>query len=240
MTKVYVLLSAYNESKNDFFWKTIDQIQALSKEGYHFRLIIAATKGTDSTFERLEALGVPFVVCETNSRGERYHQAWQSITDEYDFVVFHHPRSLLDKDALVSLSKIDQKHLWGAFTHKFDSSHPLLKFTSWWSNNIRGDMRGIFYLDHCIYVRKKLMDKVGGFPREEIFEDTLFSIDLLRSGHPFRLSPFSLTSSIRFQSNGIWKQSLMNQWLKILYLLGWKNQKLNRHYEKGLNLNAPD
>ena len=43
---------------------------------------------------------------------------------------------------------------------------------------------------------------------------------------------------MRYQRNGVWRQALMNQALKIGYGLGLPNRWMNRLYEKGLGLNG--
>ena len=237
---IYVLLSAFNESENLFFWKTVAQVLSLKTEGHQINLIVAATRGTDSTIERLEELKVEVIVCHTVSRGERYDLGLKSINTDYEMLVFHHPRSYLQREGLLSLFNLEKKYIWGAFTHQFDFNHPLLIFTSWWSNNVRGDIKGIFYLDHCFYVRKELMDKIVSFPKNEIFEDTLFSLKLLQHSHPHRLPFISHTSAVRFISNGIWKQALRNQWLKCVRLFGRTDKLLNHTYERGARLNTPE
>ena len=52
------------------------------------------------------------------------------------------------------------------------------KFTSWWSNYIRGDIRKIYYLDHCIFFKKHILDEVNPC-HLEIFEDTAQSVKSL-------------------------------------------------------------
>ena len=43
----------------------------------------------------------------------------------------------------------------------------------------------------------------------------------------------------RFQTNGFIKQIILNQWMKILYHIGFiDNHIMNSQYEKGLELNG--
>ena len=66
----------------------------------------------------------------------------------------------------------------------------------------------------------------------------LLSLNLKKISKPKRLNFNVITSSIRFTKNGIIKQSLLNQFLKILFLLKFDNKKMNKEYEKNLNLNS--
>ncbi len=79
--------------------------------------------------------------------------------------------------------------------------------------------------------------KVNGFPAIAIFEDTEFCKKLNKRQSPIRLKSISTTSAIRFLKNGIFKQALMNQWMKLNYYLFFKPENMNDLYEKNTNLN---
>lgn len=235
---ITVLLSAFNESSNESFWKTIELVHELKLKGISIDLHVGVTVGNDDTIERLTSFGVKTKVIETQKRSERYNLVLNDCSgSDNDWVVLNHPRSLLQKEALLSILNLSKIVQWGAFTHQFDTYHPLLSFTSWWSNNVRGDIKNIFYLDHCIFVRKGLLLKIGGVPNLEIFEDTVLSQRLAKISIPVRLPYKSTTSAIRFQKNGLWTQSLRNQVLKIRFMLGGSDTGMNQSYEKDINLN---
>ena len=189
------------------------------------------------------------------------------------------------------------------------SKNYLLHFTSWWSNHIRGDLLGVYYLDHCLFISRDLYDHLpsGGFPALPIFEDTEFckAIHAVYQNQKYRYNndntnnysddnnkmmkknndnsiatwnkqmatsiafptitllprlrfqdSISFTSDIRFMTNGVLKQSFLNQILKIKYWFWSISQfqsefkmkkkekqatfsfsKMNRMYDRGLNLN---
>jgi hypothetical protein len=235
---ISVLLSAYNESSNSYFWKTIELVKSLKSQGMNIELLVGATNGGDDTFARLKQLDVKLVEINSNKRSDRYNAALKiSRTKDNDWILLNHPRSLLQENAFHALLALNDSVKWGGFTHKFDFDHPLLAFTSWWSNSVRGDIKKIFYLDHCLFVRKGLLQKVGGFPPVEIFEDTLLSLRLGEHSHPMRINWKSTTSAIRFKSNGIWNQAIQNQLLKIRYFFGESDSQMNDSYEKNINLN---
>jgi hypothetical protein len=71
----------------------------------------------------------------------------------------------------------------------------------------------------------------------EIFEDTELSKILLGFAKPVILEQETITSAIRFVNNGIFKQALLNQYLKIAYYRKVSDKKMNKIYENKLNLN---
>ena len=173
---------------------------------------------------------------QTNSRAQRINHGIDLAKNE--MIILLHPRSALSLEGLNYIINNGKELTWGAFTHKFDKENPLLKFTSWYSNNVRGKIREIYYLDHCLYIRKSLLTKIGGLPDLDIFEDTALC-ERLRKESSSKLLPFvSTTSAVRFSKNGMLKQSILNQVLKLCYMLKLNNEQMNKVYEYGIELNS--
>lgn len=236
---ITVLFSAHNEERNAFFWESLRRLEEFRARGFALEIIVGATPGTDETLRKIDALGINFVTVETTKRAERYNRAFAiSSSGPNDVILLHHPRSLIDHEGIEALALLTDKAQWGAFTHAFDEDHPLLKFTSWWSNFIRGDLRKIYYLDHCLFIRRKIFERIGGIPEVEIFEDTILCSKLALLGGPLRLPYRSTTSSIRFRERGHYRHALMNQYLKIRFFLKGDFKKMNDEYERGVELNT--
>ena len=186
----------------------------------------------DGTQENLRKQNIPFEELLKSTRGQRFNEALRLSFSE--IVIFVHPRSLLKLEHISELNTFKGTQVWGAFTHRFNYNHPLLRFTSWWSNCVRGDIKGIYYLDHIIWARRV---EIESFPTVPIFEDTLFSKQMLKRSSPIRLRTPSITSAQRFQKNGVWKQAFLNQKMKLDFLRGKTFDRLDQEYEKGLSLN---
>ncbi len=176
------------------------------------------------------------------TRAERLNVGFHKA--QADTILFHHPRSWLADTAFDELFEIKNINInnnllfWGGFTHQFDLSHFLLKFTSWYSNYVRGP-RGVLYLDHCLFFHRSLWK--SEIAPVAIFEDTLLSQNLMKASglKPIILNSTSTTSAVRFTKNGIWRQAVMNQILKVGFFLNIPHEKMNSIYEKGLGLNDP-
>ena len=174
-----------------------------------------------------------FVRVEGPSRGARLQAGIDAAS--HPTILLHHPRSLVSAEGLRWLTARSGRAGWGGFTHAFDWDHPLLRFTSWYSNHVRAP-RGIVYLDHCVFFDKRLLTRP--IPPVEIFEDTELSLILRESGPPI-VAPFdSTTSAVRFRTNGPWHQAWLNQRLKLQYLAGTSHRRMNERYERGLRLNS--
>lgn len=225
------IFSLYNEAGNPYLWQNLDLLGHRGQQ-----LVVVDGGSTDTTISQLAQRGVTFLTVSHSTRGQRFDQGLAQ-TDARD-VIFVHPRTLLTEAVILSAEQLPLNSDWGAFTHSFDSQHPILRFTSWWSNHIRGDRRGIFYLDHVLWARREALLKVGGFPHDAIFEDTLLCQRLLTSSLPLRLPETTVTSSLRFRKNGLVKQVLLNQIAKLQFYLRINTRNINQSYEQGLELNG--
>jgi GT2 family glycosyltransferase len=231
--KVSVIIPTFNEIKLGFLARILERLATISE----LEIIVSDGGSTDGTLDLALDFQVNLIKANTSSRAQRLNLG--AYEAKAPMLLFHHPRSLLDTKGIEFLKKEGQKLNWGGFTHRFDFDHPLLKFTSWYSNNVRAKISEIYYLDHCIFVKKALFEKVGPIPQVDIFEDTILSLRLKNRGADSRLLPYeSLTSAIRFKERGIYKQAILNQFLKWSHYLNVDDKKLNRQYEDKLKLNA--
>ena len=232
--KVSIIIPSYFEEQNELFWKSIKQLSSMKSE---VEVIVADGGSQDLTLKRLKKFPVKVIVHETQSRAERMNIGAKSARGVMLF--FHHPRTVIDTQALDYLVEHCQEHIWGGLTHQFDRSHPLLKSTSWYSNFIRLKRKSVVYLDHCLFCPKSFFDQIAPLPLVDIFEDTILSYRLRKLIPQATLLPYiSLTSAIRFNKNGLLKQFLVNQYMKILFHLGREHKKINKVYEKKVSLNT--
>jgi GT2 family glycosyltransferase len=227
-----IVIPTLNESKTGYLAKILCAYQNL--EG--IEIICVDGGSTDDTISLIKQSYCKLIVTDISSRAGRLNEGIKQA--KFDMVLLHHPRSLVDGEGIQALSHQTSGIRWGAFTHQFNIKHPLLNFTSWYSNRIRGDRRGVYYLDHCLFAQKQLLLDVGLFPHIDIFEDTEICLKLNKQAKPVRLPFVSQTSAVRFQTNGIYSQALKNQYMKWCYYFSGSDKKMNALYEKGIDLNT--
>ncbi len=229
-----IIIPTFNEVRHGYLKKILDELCGI--EGVE--IIIVDGGSSDGTEKLCRSVADRFFLIQNSSRGQRMNYGYKM--SKGDVLLFHHPRSFISKHAVDEVKKFYAdagKDFWGGFTHRFDRDSTGLRFTSWYSNNIRRRISGIIYLDHCIFATRNLIEKAGGFPERAIFEDTIFSRRLYKFSRPLLLKNDSITSSVRFEKNGFLIQSIMNQVMKICFLCNMSDLRMNAIYEKGLNLN---
>ena len=227
-----IIVPTLNEEKTGYLSLILKTYQNVE----NCEIICVDGGSIDNTLSIIAEAGVRLIETSISSRAGRLNVGIDEANNE--MVLLHHPRSILDIQGIETLKKQAEQLSWGAFTHQFNVKHPLLKFTSWYSNFIRGDRRGVYYLDHCLFAKKELLLKVGMLPDIDIFEDTELCLRLNSQEKAVRLPFISETSAIRFQTRGIYSQALTNQYMKWLYYFKRSDSKINQHYEKNIELNT--
>lgn len=225
------IFSIYNEENNAYFWLNIELLR------YRQQTFLVIDGGSsDKTLPNLEEKNIDALLLPKSTRGQRFDHGLDNCNTSN--VVFVHPRTLLTEAIISRSEQLPPSSNWGAFTHSFDYSHPILRLTSWWSNYIRGDLRGIYYLDHILWAKMSLIRRAGGFPHDAIFEDTQLCLRLIAFDRPTRLPEKAITSALRFKKNGLAKQIFLNQIAKLKFYLNYDNSHINQGYERGLDLNG--
>ena len=228
-----IVLPTFNEARAGYLPAILHSLQTVPDT----ELIIVDGGSTDGTLQQLQVSGSTTIELPASTRAARLNLGIDRAKG--DCILLHHPRSLVPAAALqqVQAACSSNQPVWGGLTHQFDRQHPLLRFTSWYSNRVRFDHKAIVYLDHCLFFNRFFIARQLRLPDVAIFEDTAFCLRLRRYAKPRRLPARATTSAIRFTENGVIRQSLLNQALKLAWYLKVSPPRMNRYYEKGLNLN---
>lgn len=229
---VSVIIPSLNEEKNPYFYRALSSFQIFRE----VEVIIVDGGSSDLTKQLVTKFGYQWIESDIGaSRAEKLNIGAKAAKGRT--LLLHHPRSEIDPAGMSEL--IEGSTLkWGGFRHKFRDQHPLLKFTSWYSNEIRAKIFSIIYLDHCIFIDRALFNQISGVPEKRIFEDTLLCRRLRKVSPPTLLNYFSTTSAVRFRKNGYFYQAILNQILKFFFITGCSDEFIDRIYEKGLYLNG--
>ncbi|MCB0413821.1 MAG: glycosyltransferase [Bdellovibrionales bacterium] len=232
--RLSVIVPSYNEARNGLLYESLKSIRANLKD--RVEIILVDRESKDGTIQTLRAFCDQVIITKKNKRSDRLNIGIQKANAKYIFL--HHPRNFVGEKGILEVFEHLRPKVWGGLTHKFhENNHILLKFTSWYSNFIRFDRKGIVYLDHCIFFDREMLS-MPVIPSVDIFEDTLLSLKLRKQNHPIRIKHQSPTSPIRFETKGVWTQALLNQWLKVAFYFNLDKQKMNKIYENQMDLNS--
>ncbi len=229
-----IIIPTFNEGKNNFLPAILKSLAPFANQNA-IEVICVDSNSCDNTCAIIEDFPVTLIQIEHISRGARMDAGLKAAKGNK--ILLHHPRTLLNPEGIEYLINNDITG-WGGFTHCFDHPHPMLRYISWYSNQVRLKKKSIVYLDHCIFMSRSLADYLSSIPHMQIFEDTEISYKL-REKQKAKLLPFKAkTSAIRFIENGIFKQYCSNQILKVCHKLGVADTRMNTYYERNIALNS--
>ena len=121
---------------------------------------------------------------------------------------------------------------WGRFDVRFDGAHPMLRIVEH-AMNLRSRLSGIATGDQAIFVTRNAFRRAGGFPDIVLMEDVALSRALRMRSRPACLHAAVITSSRRWERNGIARTIVLMWRLRIEYALGADPDKLARRYHGG-------
>jgi glycosyltransferase involved in cell wall biosynthesis len=242
--RLSIILPCFNEIQHRYLDRIltnlIAQLVPSNWEKEIIAVVSASEDGTDLILDEYAARSpeIQVVRSQAKNRAQRLNDGIAVSTG--DIVLLHHPATLLPEH--IAIQMIEQALAsgrdWGAFSHSFDFTHPLLRFTSWYSDNVRVKHKGIVYLDHCPFIKRQVLAEIGNIPDLDIFEDTVLSDRLCQFSKPLLAQGKVITSARRFQQRGIYRHAMLNQWLKLCYHLNIDPKFLNRVYEKCYSINT--
>ena len=117
----------------------------------------------------------------------------------------------------------------GAFRFRIAGSFAGKSFIEW-TTGFRSRWLQRPYGDQGLFLTRALFEEMGGFADLPIMEDYEFSARLRRRGRIVTVGEAALTSARRWQTLGVVRTTLRNQWMLAGYHLGVSPQKLATRY----------
>ena len=148
-----------------------------------------------------------------------------------DCLIFLHADTRLPAGAREALIALLETHdsPWGRFDVRLSGSHPLLRVVECLMN-WRSRLSGIATGDQAMFIPRKRFYAVGGFPEQALMEDIELSARLRRQVRPRCLSLKVITSSRRWETQGVIRTILRMWLLRLRYFLGADPAVLARAY----------
>jgi len=208
--------------------RTLMHLQNLEGD-FSLELIIVDGDPEGSTLAAVTSTTVKKIK-SPRGRGFQMNQGSRLATGE--ILVFLHADVVLSKDALLQIVDVCRRKDFagGAFSLGIDSGKPVFRLIEK-AVSIRSRLTKIPYGDQAIFINKTIYDKIGGFRDIPLMED----VDLMRrikkvGGKIIILPGMALTSSRRWEKEGVIFCTLRNWLLITLFLLGVAPERLVKFY----------
>ena len=223
--RLSVIVPCLNEA--DGIVESLTALAPLRAQGHE---VIVVDAGADGTARRAAPLADRVI---TAPRGRAVQMNRGAALARGDVLLFLHADTRLPVAAAQAIAAglAPTGHAWGRFDVRLSGRQPLLRvverFMNW-----RSRLTGIATGDQAIFVERALFQAVGGHPEIALMEDIALSKRLKRHGPPLCLGEPVLTSSRRWERDGIVRTILLMWWLRLRYFLGASPAQLAVVYER--------
>jgi len=220
------VIPTLNESDSLNLQRT--NLAALIHEGYEIIVIDGGSQ--DDTISIAQHIGCKCIETKA-SRGYQLHVGAKACSHE--IIIFLHADTGLTVRAVKNAQQALQannKH-WGRFNVSFTNEDLVFKVIAWFMN-LRSCLTAIVTGDQALFMLKEVYFSTGGFSDIPLMEDIEFSKRLKRHSRPVCLNDSVVTSSRKWERNGI-LNTILSMWrFRIMYYFGTSPDKLARLYYK--------
>ncbi len=180
--------------------------------------IVVDAASTDGTVEVARGFGARVVV---SPPGRARQMNAGAAAAQGRVLVFLHADTQLpqDYDQLAWDTLTRRGVAGGAFRLRIDAGSVGLRIIEW-SANQRSRWLGLPYGDQGLFVGRHAFRKIGGFADQPVMEDVDLVCRLRRLGRVALADGRVVTSARRWQRHGLWRTTVLHQWMIIAYGLG--------------------
>ena len=224
-TRISIIIPVLNEAA--LVVQTLSTLQPLRAVGHE---LILVDGGSDDATVALSEPWVDQIIRMSKGRSRQMNAGARCARGEI-FLFLHTDTLLPEKaDRLIINGMGRGGRKWGRFDVRLSGGHFSLRIIEWLMN-WRSRITGIATGDQAIFVQRELFERIGGFPNIELMEDVTLSKFLKRDGPPLCLWHRVITSSRRWEKNGIFRTVLLMWRLRLAYFLGSDPGRLAHLYE---------
>ena len=150
-----------------------------------------------------------------------------------EYLWFVHADTRVSPEAIRRLLDVlIERPLWGRFDVRLSARGSMFRVIGSMIS-LRSRLTGIASGDQGIFVARATFEALGGYADSPLMEDLELCRRLKRLAWPCCLRPALITSSRRWEQQGIWRTLLLMWRLRLAYYCGVSPEKLARQYQRG-------
>lgn len=217
--KLSIIIPTYNEVEN--IANILNQLQAYRQQGHE--VIIVDGGSLDNTIEHTQGLVDQLLISKPGRAMQMNIGAEQAQGDVLIFL--HADTQLPDSADTLIIEAIEQGYQWGRFNVRLSGQHILFRLIETMMN-WRSCLMRIATGDQAIFVQREVFKQAGAYPEIKLMEDIELSKRLKSFSKPACVKKRVITSSRKWEKNGIVKTVLLMWRLRLLYFFGVSPEKL--------------
>jgi len=222
MSRVAVVIPVLNELAQ------LPRLLDRCREWMADEVILVDGGSTDGSLELLQKSGVRWLATR---RGRATQMNTGASQLNSDIILFLHVDTTISSSNILAIGKAMQEPeiVGGRFDVRLSGANPAFRIIEFFIN-WRSRITRISTGDQAIFVRRTVFDRLGGFPDQPLMEDVEFSKRLKHAGRIKCLREKVVTSSRRWERDGILRTVILMWWLRLCYRLGADPARLKRSY----------
>ena len=196
-------------------------------------VVVVDGGSTDATCERAVAAGARVVGLEGGKAGRAQQMDAGVRNTRGEIVLFLHAdtRLPLGFDSAIQQLLGDRRAVGGAFGFRFDEPGVALRLVEW-GVKLRVAIFGMPYGDQALFVRRSVLDEIGGVPQAVIMEDLDLVSSMQRHGQVAQIAMPVTTSARRYLRHGVLRTMLRNWVMASGWVLGIDRNRLASWYRR--------
>ena len=224
--KLSVVIPALDEAEHIEAAVSSALPEAAESAGSEVEVIVVDGGSRDATRARAAAAGARVLEGEPGRAGQLDLGARHSAGDA---LLFLHADTRLPRgwSAAVREALADEATVGGAFRFGFDARSPALRLVEWGAR-LRNRLAALPYGDQGLFVRRRVLDAIGGVPQTPILEDVELVVAMKRRGRLALLPHVATTSARRYLDRGPLRTMLRHWWITALWSLGVSRERIAR------------
>ncbi len=219
---ISIIIPVLNEIRQiDTCLKSLQYLRSLGHE-----IVVVDGGSTDNTLEIVKPLADK-VISSEKGRG-RQMNAGASVA-KGDFLLFLHADTRIPENFIDVFNLPEKEECWGCFRVRLSGKQVFFRLIET-CMNLRSRFTCIATGDQALFITRSLFTKSGGFKNIDLMEDIELCKRLKKIAKPVYINAAVITSSRRWEKNGIIKTVLQMWCLRFLYYLGYSPARLAKLY----------